>query len=136
MEKPNSILQAAISSLIGLIVLNCVMLGALFAQVPPNPPGRVGPYIGATISLAIASLPLFFWRNRIGYISSIIVGLMCLMSLGPQKFFIEPTAILLSPVIVLGSVLSFILIISSIYELRRTYPRSQKDPSNQEVALG
>ncbi len=41
MEKSSSILQAAISLLIGLIAHNCVMLGALFAQVPPNPPGRI-----------------------------------------------------------------------------------------------
>lgn len=118
MEKPSSILQAVISSLTGLIVVNCVMLGALFAQVPPNPPGRFGPYIGATLSLAVLSLPLIFWRNRIGYISSIVVGLMCLMSLGPQKFFIEQAANLLSPVIILGSVLSFVLIISSIMAWR------------------
>lgn len=113
MEKPSSILQAAISSLIGLIALNCVLLGALFAQVPPHPPGMFGPYIGATLSLALISLPLVFWRNRIGYISSIIVGLMCLMSFGPQKFF-EEAANLLFPVIILGSTLSLILIISSI----------------------
>jgi hypothetical protein len=118
MQKPNSILQAAISSLIGLIALNCVMLGALFAQVPPNPPGKVGPYIGATLSLAVLSLPLVFWRNRTGYISSFIVGLMCLMSLGPQKFFIEQAADLLSPVIILGSILSVILILSSILAWR------------------
>ena len=119
MEKPSSILQMAISSLIGLIVLNCVMLGALFAQVPPNPPGRFGPYIGATLSLAVLTLPLIFWRNRIGYISSIVVGLMCLMSLGPQKFFIEQAANLLFPAILLGSVFSLTLIISSIIALMK-----------------
>ncbi len=118
MEKPSSILQAAISSLIGLIIINGVMLGALFAQVPPNPPGRVGPYIGATLSLAVLSLSLSFWRNRIGYLSSIIVGLMCLLSLGPQKFFLEQAAVSLSPVIILGSILSVVLIVSSFMAIR------------------
>lgn len=118
MEKPSLILQAAISSLIGLIALNCVMLGALFAQVAPNPPGKFGPYIGTTIALAVVSLPLIYWRNRIGYICSIIVGIMCLLSLGPQKFFIEQAANLLSPAIILGSILSLILIISSIMAWR------------------
>ncbi len=113
-KSTSSITQVAISSLFGLIVLNCVMLGALFAQVAPNPPGRVGPYIGATIALAVLSLPLVYWRNKIGYICSIIVGFMCLMSLGPQKFFIEPTANLLSPVIILRTILSIVLIIYSI----------------------
>jgi hypothetical protein len=113
MEKYSSTLQAAISSLIGLIIINGVMLGALFAQVPPNPPGKFGPYIGATLSLAVISLSLCFWRNRIGYLSSIIVGLMCLLSLGPQKFILEEQATALSPVIILGSILSVVLIISS-----------------------
>ena len=79
MEKPSSVLQAVISSLLGLIALNWVLLSSLFAQVPPHPPGMFGPYIGATLSLAVLSLPLVLWRNRIGYISSIIVGLMCVM---------------------------------------------------------
>ena len=118
MEKPSSITQVAISSLLGLIVLNCVMLGALFAQVAPNPPGRFGPYIGATIALAVLSLPLVYWRNKIGYICSVIDGFMCLMSLGPQKFFIEPTAKLLSPVIILGTILSIVIIIYSILAWR------------------
>ena len=117
-KSTSSITQVAISSLFGLIVLNCVMLGALFAQVAPNPPGRVGPYIGATIALAVLSLPLVYWRNKIGYICSIIVGFMCLMSLGPQKFFIEPTANLLSPVIILRTILSIVLIIYSIMAWR------------------
>ncbi|MBW2624468.1 MAG: hypothetical protein JRD68_16285 [Deltaproteobacteria bacterium] len=118
MEKYNSTLQAAISSLMGLIIINGVMLGALFAQVPPNPPGKFGPYIGATLSLAVLSLSLSFWRNRIGYLSSIIVGLMCLLSLGPQKFFLEQTAVSLAPVIILGSILSVVLIISSFMTWR------------------
>lgn len=121
MEKPNSIIQAVISSLIGLAVLNCVMIGALFAQVPPNPPGRFGPYIGATMALAIVSMVLVHWRNKIGYIGSIIVGLMCLLSTGPQKFFIEPNATLLIPVIILGTTFSATLIIGSILSLKKKF---------------
>jgi hypothetical protein len=105
MEKQNSIIQASMSSLIGLIVLNWVMIQALFAQVPPNPPGQFGPYIGSTIALAVVSLYLVYHHYKIGFISSIIVGLMCLLSMGPQKFFIEPNAKLLIPVIILGTIL-------------------------------
>jgi len=118
MEKPRATSQGMISSLIGLIALNCAMLGALFAQVPPNPPGKFGPYITTTIALAIVSVSLVFWRNKIGYMSSIIVGLMCLLSLGPQKFLSEPTANLLAPAIILGSILSVVLIVSSIMAWR------------------
>ena len=119
MEKQNSIIQASISSLIGLIVLNWVMIQALFAQVPPNPPGQFGPYIGATITLAIVSLYLVYYHFRIGYIASIITGLMCLLSSGPQKLFFELHARELIPVIILGTTFSLILIICSILALKR-----------------
>jgi hypothetical protein len=114
MERHSSILQGMMSSLIGLIVLNSALLGALFAQVPPNPPGKFGPYITATLALAVVSFTLVYWRSRVGYISSIIVGLMCLLSFGPQKFFNEPTANLLAPVIIIGSIFSVLLIVFSV----------------------
>ncbi len=119
MNKPSAIIQAAVSSLIGLITLNGAMLGALFAQVAPNPPGRFGPYISATLALAAVSLPLVYWRNKIGYIGSIAAAMMCLLSVGPQKFLIEPSAALLSPVIILGSILCMLLMISSIMAWRK-----------------
>jgi len=119
MEKQNSIIQASMSSLIGLIVLNWVMIQALFAQVPPNPPGQFGPYIGSTIALAVVSLYLVYFHFRIGYISSIIIGLMCLLSTGPQKFFFELHATKLIPVIILGTTFSVTLIICSILALKR-----------------
>jgi len=107
------------SSLIGLIVLNWVMIQALFAQVPPNPPGQFGPYIGSTIALAVVSLYLVYFHFRIGYFSSIIIGLMCLLSSGPQKFFVELHATELIPVIILGTIFSVTLIICSILALKR-----------------
>ncbi len=119
MEKQHTLIHASIGSLIGLIILNWAMIHALFAQVPPNPPGQFGPYISSTLTLAVVALYLVYHHYKIGYISSIIVGLMCLLSAGPQKFFIEPNAILLTPVIILGTTFSAILIICSILTLKR-----------------
>jgi hypothetical protein len=120
MVSTNSKIQAAISSLIGLIVINFVMLGALFSQVPPNPPGRFGPYIGTTVALAAVSLLLICWKNKIGYISSIIVGIMCMVSLGPQKLFTEYHASQVAPIIISGSIFAIVLIISSFMAFRGT----------------
>lgn len=119
MEKQHTLIQASMSSLIGLIILNWAMIHALFAQVPPNPPGQFGPYIGSTLALAAVSLYLAYHHYKIGYISSIIVGLMCLLSAGPQKFIFEPNATLLIPVIILGTTFSVTLIICSILSLKR-----------------
>jgi hypothetical protein len=119
MEKPSWSIQIAVSSLAGLILLKCVLLGSLWAQVQPHPPARVGPFIASSLSLAVLSIPLVWWRNKIGYIISIIVGLLGLVSFGPHKFFSE-SAGQIFPAIVVGTVLSVALIISSVASWRKT----------------
>ena len=113
MEKPSWNIQAAVTSLAGLIVLKCVLLGSLWAQVQPHPPARVGPFIAASLSLAVVSIPLVWWRNKIGYITSVIVGILGLVSFGPHKFFAE-SAGQIFPAIVIGTVFSVVLIITTI----------------------
>ena len=120
MEKPSWNIQAAVTSLAGLIVLKCVLLGSLWAQVQPHPPAEVGPFIAASLSLAIVSLPLVWWRNKTGYIISIIVGVLGLVSFGPHKFFTESeSAGQVFPAIIVGTVLSVVLVIASITGLRK-----------------
>ena len=120
MEKPSWSIQIAVSSLAGLILLKAVLLGSLWAQVQPHPPARVGPFIAASLSLAIVSIPLVWWRSKIGYTTSIIVGLIGLVSFGPQKFFTEPlSANQVFPAIIVGTVLSVVLIISAIASWRK-----------------
>ena len=118
MEKPSSDIQIAVSSLAGLIILKSVLLGSLWAQVQPHPPARVGPFIATSLSLAVVSMPLFWWRNKIGYITSIIVGLLGLVSFGPHKFFSESVDQIF-PAIVIGTILSVVLIITSITSWRK-----------------
>jgi hypothetical protein len=48
------------------------MIHALFAQVPPYPPGQFGPYIASSPALAAVSLYLVYHHHKIGYISSIM----------------------------------------------------------------
>ena len=113
MEKPSWNIQIAVSSLTGLFFLNGVLLGSLWAQVQPHPPARVGPFIAASLSLAVLSIPLVWWRNKTGYTISIIVGLLGLVSFGPQKLF-TASAGELFPAILVGTVLSVALIISAV----------------------
>jgi len=117
MEKPSWNIQIAVSSLAGLVLLYAVLLGALWTQVQPHPPARVGPFISASLCLAVVSIPLVWWRNKIGYTTSIIVGLFGLPSFGPHKFFTE-SASQTFPAIIVGTVLSVALIISSVASWR------------------
>ena len=117
MEKPSWSIQIAISSLAGLILLKAVLLGSLWAQVQPHPPARVGPFIAASLSLTVVSIPLVWWRNKMGYTTSIILGLLGLISFGPHKFFSE-SADQIFPAIIVGTVLSMVLIIFSLTSWR------------------
>jgi hypothetical protein len=119
MDKPRWNIQIAVSSLAGLVLLYAVLMGSLWAQVEPHPPARVGPFIAASLSLAVVSIPLVWWRNKIGYTTSIIVGLLGLISFGPHKFFSE-SADQIFPAIIVGTVLSVALIISSVASWRKT----------------
>jgi Na+/melibiose symporter-like transporter len=118
MEKPSWNIQIAVSSLAGLVLLYAVLMGSLWAQVEPYPPGRLGPFIAASLCLAVISIPLVWWRNKIGYTISIIVGLLGVVSFSPLKFFYDESAGQVIPVIVVGTVLVVALIISSVASWR------------------
>ena len=120
MEKPNWNIQMAVSALAGLSILLGVLLCALWAGVQPHPEARLGPFIAASLSLAIVSIPIVWWRSKIGYTTSIIVGLIGLVSFGPQKFITESeSANLVFPAIIAGTVFSLVLIISAIASWRK-----------------
>jgi hypothetical protein len=97
--------QNLIVSLIGLLTIDIVLLLALFAQVDPHPPGFLGPFIGAMISLGVISVVLALWERTIGLITAIIFGCLNILASGPQKFFYDPNAMAVAPVIIIGTIL-------------------------------
>lgn len=99
---PQRQLSAAIAT---LILLQVVMLSALYAGVRPHPPEAtplfgIAPFLGASVSVAAAALivgPL----SGAGRILSIIAALAALVSFGPQKYF-DPQFGLIWPAVILG----------------------------------
>lgn len=78
------------AALATLILLQTLMLMALFAGVPPHPPAAVapfgiGPFIGSAISVAIAAL-ILGPATRSGTLLAALAALMALVSFGPQKY--------------------------------------------------
>lgn len=110
--------QNLMVSLIGLLTIDIVLLLALFAQVDPHPPGNLGPFIGAMISLGVISVVLALWERKIGLVSSIIFGCLNILAVGPQKLFVDPNGTAVVPVIVLGTMLIGALFYS-ILSIRR-----------------
>ena len=97
--------QNLIVSLVGFLTIDIVLLLALFAEVDPHPPGFLGPFIGAMVSLGVISVVLALWERKIGLISAIIFGCMNILAVGPQKYFFDPNGEAVAPVIILGTIL-------------------------------
>lgn len=71
--------QLALASLVGIIVLSGVGIGAALAQMPGAPIGAVVPYGGSLFALSFVVLLLLWWRHAGGYIGSIGLGLAVLI---------------------------------------------------------
>ena len=89
MHQPTRTSTAAMSV---LIILQAVMLGALYAGVPPHPPAAtplfgIAPFLGASLGAAVAALVLGANTSRAGTALSLITTAMALVSFGPQKYF-------------------------------------------------
>jgi hypothetical protein len=104
--------QNLIVSIIGLLTIDIVLLLALFAEVDPHPPGYLGPFIGAMISLGVISVVLILWERKIGLISAIIFGSINILAVGPQKYLLDPNGTAVVPILILGTILIGILFYS------------------------
>ena len=97
--------QNLIVSIIGILTIDIVLLIALFAQVEPHPPGFLGPFIGAMITLGIISVFLALWERKIGLISAGTFGCLNILAVGPQKYFLDPNGEAVVPIIIIGTIL-------------------------------
>ncbi len=116
MKTLSSNTQLAVASLLGLIILHGVQLAALLAQLELSPPMFVGPLLGASLAIQAVALLLLLCQHRSRLIWIAAVVLSAIPSVGPQKFFTEPEALVLSPLIVLGTLFAAILIYYGIAE--------------------
>ena len=103
--KQNTENQNLIISIIGILTIDIVLLIALFAQVEPHPPGFLGPFIGAMVTLGIISVVLAFWERKIGLISAGTFGCLNIFAVGPQKYFSDSNGEVVVPIIILGTIL-------------------------------
>ncbi|MCK5254339.1 MAG: hypothetical protein KAQ96_15385 [Thermoplasmata archaeon] len=97
--------QNLIVSLIGLLTIDIVLLSALFAQVDPHPPGYLGPFIGAMVTMGVITIVLVLWDREVGHISAVIFGCMNILAVGPQKLVFDPNGMAVVPIIILGTML-------------------------------
>ncbi|WP_422373285.1 hypothetical protein [Hoeflea sp.] len=111
MKSADRIPSAAVAS---LIILQSVMLAALYAGVPPHPPEAIplfgiAPFLGVALSVAAAALILGPGSSRAGCWAGGLAALMALLSFGPQKY-VDAQFALIWPAVLGGQAASLILI--------------------------
>ena len=110
MTKPERQISAALAALIALQV---IMLTALYAGVQPHPPTTtplfgIAPFLGASISIAMAALILGPLNGADGKTLSAMAALLALLSFGPQKYLDFQIA-LIWPAVVLGQLSAIVI---------------------------
>lgn len=101
---PDRPAQAALAA---LIVLQGVMLGALYAGIAPHPPAAtplfgMAPFLAAAVSAAVAAL-ILGPGSPAGRALAALAAIAALVSFGPQKL-LDPQFPLIWPAVLAGQV--------------------------------
>lgn len=107
--------RSSVAALATLILLQVIMLSALYAGVRPHPPETtplfgMAPFIGASVSIALAAIIVQPLTNTAGRTLSVLAALAALVSFGPQKFF-DAQIGLIWPAVLLGQVAAFVIVV-------------------------
>lgn len=105
-----------------LLVLQIVMLAALFTETPLHPPLAIplfglGPFLGASIAVAVAAFQLGDATTRAGRVASLLAGALALLSFGPQKWF-DPAFGGIWPAVVLAQLAIIALVLACFGAIR------------------
>lgn len=112
-DRPN---QAALAC---LILLQTVMLASLYAGVAPHPPAAtplfgIGPFLGASLSAAAASLIL--GPSPAGRVLAGTAAMAALVSFGPQKY-LDPQFPLIWPAVLSGQIAAGVILLGLLSRL-------------------
>lgn len=107
-----------IAALATLILLQGIMLSALYAGIRPHPPIAtplfgIAPFLGAAMSVALAAIIVQPLVSRAGRILSVLAALMALVSFGPQKYF-DAQFGLIYPAVLLGQFAALVILASVV----------------------
>ncbi|MEP2533693.1 hypothetical protein [Shimia sp.] len=97
-----------------LIVLQLIMLTALYAKVPPHPPLStplfgLAPFLGMALAVAAAALCMGPSETLVGRSLTLIAAVLAAVSFGPQKYFDAQFA-LIWPAVITGQIAILVLI--------------------------
>ena len=111
-----------IAALVALILLQLIMLSALYAGIRPHPPIAtplfgIAPFLGASVAIALGAIIVGPLGDTVGRSLSVLAALMALVSFGPQKYF-DAQFPLIWPAVILGQVAA-VVIVAKVVMARR-----------------
>ncbi len=115
--------KPAIAALGTLILLQGVMLLALFTKTAPHPPetiplGGMAPFLGMALSAAMAALVMGV-QTGAGKALSLLASLAALVSYGPQKYF-DAAFPLVYPAVITAQIAVLVLIANATLKKEMT----------------
>ena len=110
--KPNQ--QPITAALVSLIILQIIMLLALFADVAPHPPAQIplfgiAPFLAVAITLAVSAIIMGPLYSRAGQILAVLATFAALLSFGPQKY-VDAQFPLIWPAVVSGQIAALVVL--------------------------
>jgi|SRR6056297_3587822 len=114
--------RQALAALTTLILLQGIMLSALYAGIRPHPPVAtplfgIAPFLGASVSIAVSAMIVQPLASTAGRGLSLAAALMALVSFGPQKY-LDAQFGLIWPAVVLGQLAAVVLIVGVLRAMR------------------
>lgn len=110
--------RASVAALTALIILQVVMLLALYAGVQPHPPATIrlfgiAPFLGATLAITSAALIIGPARGVPGRGLSLLAAATALVSFGPQKYF-DAQFPMIWPAVLTGQIAAAVVIYGAL----------------------
>lgn len=107
------------AALAALVVLQSVMLAALYAGVAPHPPRVIplfalGPFLAASIALAVFAWSLLAAPSLAGRVAAVAAALLALVSFGPQKL-VDPAFGEIWPAVIVAAAAACLVIVRAIF---------------------
>lgn len=103
------------AAITALVILQLVMLGALYAGVPPHPPAviplfAIAPFLAVALATAAAALITGPLESKLGRALSLLAALMAMLSFGPQKY-LDPQFPLIWPAVLSAQVAAIVIVV-------------------------
>lgn len=124
--------RQAHAALATLILLQLVMLSALYAGIRPHPPNAtplfgIAPFLGASVSIALSAMIVQPLTNAVGRGLSVTAALMALVSFGPQKY-LDAQFAQIWPAVALGQLAAIAILVRALQASRRS-PAASAEPA-------